>query len=151
MDGDRQKFGLHGSIGFFTTKAARLIERRVEESLRAHGLTRLGWCTLLAVAEENLKYPSEIAEFIGIDRTATSRILRSLEGDGLIARSIGKTDRRMTEVEITDAGQERLMQARPICQENLAHFDAKLSLDELEELKRLLEKLCSNEGDFIAK
>jgi hypothetical protein len=82
MDGMRAKFGLHESLGFQITRTARTIERRVESGLRDYGLTRVGWCILLAVEEEGLKNPSEIAQFVGIDRTATSRALRQLEDDG---------------------------------------------------------------------
>ncbi|WP_127557666.1 MarR family winged helix-turn-helix transcriptional regulator [Nioella ostreopsis] len=146
MDGQRLKYGLHDSIGFHASYAARLVERRVEEGLRRFALTRVGWCILLAVAEEGLKNPSDIAAFVGIDRTATSRALRALETEGLITRAIGKEDRRMTEVSMTDAGYDRMIQAVPICSENMNHFNAKLTVAERSELKRLLAKLCAGEG-----
>lgn len=146
MDGQRLKYGLHDSIGFHATFTARLVERRVEDGLRKFGLTRVGWCILLAVAEEGLKNPSDIAAFVGIDRTATSRALRALETDGLITRAIGREDRRMTEVTMTDAGYDRMIQAVPICSENMDHFNAKLTATEQAELKRLLTKLSAGEG-----
>lgn len=146
MDGQRPKYRLHDSIGFHATFAARLVERRVEEGLRKFGLTRVGWCILLAVAEEGLKNPSDIASFVGIDRTATSRALRALETEGLISRAIGREDRRMTEVSMTDDGYDRMIQAVPICMENMDHFNAKLTVAERSELKRLLSKLCQDEG-----
>jgi len=141
MDGSPPKFGLHDSIGHHVTLAARRIERRVEDGLRAHKLTRTGWCVLVAVQEDGLKNPSEIADFVGIDRTATSRILRQLESDGLIARQMGSEDRRTTEVALTDLGRSRIQQAMPICQENIGHFSGKLTASETDELKRLLLKL----------
>ncbi len=141
MDGTRPKFGLHDSIGHHVTLAARQIERRVEDGLRAHKLTRTGWCVLVAVEEDGLKNPSEIAEFVGIDRTATSRILRQLEEEGLIARQMGQTDRRTTEVVLTDLGRNRMKDAMPICQENIAHYTGKLTAAEIVELKRILLKL----------
>ncbi|MGI3184213.1 MarR family winged helix-turn-helix transcriptional regulator [Nioella aestuarii] len=146
MDGQRLKYGLHDSIGFHATFAARLVERRVEDALRKFGLTRVGFCILLAVAEEGLKNPSDIAAFVGIDRTATSRALRALEAEGLISRAIGQEDRRMTEVSMTDAGYDRMIQAVPVCSENMDHFNAKLTISERAELKRLLTKLSSGEG-----
>jgi len=146
MDGQRLKYGLHHSIGFHATFAARLIERRVEDGLRTFGLTRVGFCILLAVAEEGLKNPSDIAAFVGIDRTATSRALRALETEGLISRAIGQEDRRMTEVSMTDAGYDRMIQAVPVCSENMDHFNAKLTINERSELKRLLTKLSNGEG-----
>lgn len=147
MDGTKPRFGLHDSISFHTSQTARLIERRVEEGLRNFGLTRAGWCILLAVGEDQLKNPSEIASFVGIDRTATSRALRQLEDEGLIARSIGRQDRRTTEVALTDEGRKRLTDAMPICSENIAHFNDKLSASERAELNRLLGKLRSGEED----
>jgi len=151
MDGTQTKYSLRDSIGFHTTLAARLVERRVEDGLRRFGLTRVGWCILLAVAEEGLKNPSDIAAFVGIDRTATSRALRALETEGLIRRSIGRTDRRMTEVSMTDAGLARMMQALPICMENMTHFSAKLSESEQADLKVLLKKLYAGEREAIGK
>lgn len=147
MDGQRPKYRLHDSIGYHATLAARLVERRVEDGLRSFGLTRIGWCILLAVAEEGLKNPSDIAAFVGIDRTATSRALRALENEGLISRAIGQQDRRMTEVTMTQAGYDRMFQAVPLCSENMSHFNNKLTEAERAELKRLLIKLCEGELD----
>lgn len=145
MDGSRNKFGLHDSMSHHITRTARLVERRVEGGLRAFGLTRIGWCILLAVEEEGLKNPSEIAQFAGIDRTATSRALRQLESDGLIGRQMGLTDRRTTEVTLTEEGRQRLADARPLCRENMDHFNAKLTVAEARELRRLLSVLASGE------
>lgn len=145
MDGPQQKFGLHDSIGFYAIRGARLIERRVDAGLKDFGLTRIGWCIMLAVEDEGLKNPSDIADFVGIDRTATSRALRGLEADGFVSRKIGQHDRRTTEVTLTKAGYERMMDAVPICAENMDHFNKKLSPDELAELKRLLNKLSQGE------
>lgn len=151
MDGTHPRYSLHDSIGYHTTLAARLVERRVEDGLRRFGLTRVGWCILLAVAEEGLKNPSDIAAFVGIDRTATSRALRALEGQGLVSRTIGRTDRRMTEVSMTDEGRARMVRALPVCVENMAHFNAKLSADEQADLKGLLKKLYSGEREAIGE
>jgi DNA-binding MarR family transcriptional regulator len=147
MDGMRSKFGLHDSLGFQITRTARMIERRVESGLKTFGLTRVGWCILLAVEEEGLKNPSEIAQFVGIDRTATSRALRQLEDEGLIAREMGREDRRTTTVSLTEEGQMRLIQARPLCVENMDHFNAKLSPAEALQLKRLLAALDAGEAN----
>ncbi|MDG4648607.1 MarR family transcriptional regulator [Roseibacterium sp. SDUM158017] len=145
MDGTNTKFGLQDSIGHHITRTARLVERRAETSLRHYGLTRVGWCILLAVEEEGLKNPSEIAHFIGIDRTATSRALRQLENEGLIAREMGREDRRTTEVSLTPEGRSRMYDAMPHCVENMAHFNAKLTAAEAAELKRLMTLLGADE------
>ncbi len=151
MDGFNPKYRLHDSIGYHTTLAARLVERRVESGLKTFGLTRISWCILLAVAEENLRNPSDIANFVGIDRTATSRALRALEAQGLVSRAIGQQDRRMTDVTMTEQGYAQLMNAVPVCAENMDHFHAKLTEDEQTELKRLLVKLIEGEANAIGE
>lgn len=145
MDGTQPKYGLHNSIGHHISRSARIVERRVEESLRKYGLTRIGWCILLAVEEDGQKNPSDIANYVGIDRTATSRALRQLETEGLISRAIGAEDRRTTEVSLTPAGRERMMQAMPLCTENMTHFSSKLSTDEEALLLTLLSRLTEGE------
>lgn len=145
MDGTREKFGLHDSVGHHITRTARIIERRVEGNLRRFGLTRVEWCVIVAVAEEGKKNPSEIADFVGIDRTATSRALRQLENNGLIDREMGRDDRRTTEVRLTAKGKAQFRAALPICTEVGHHFHSKLTLDELRTLKVLLSKLTLDE------
>jgi len=50
-------------------------------------------------------------------------------------------------VTLTEEGQARLVAARPVCLENMDHFNAKLSAGEALELKRLLSILNSGEND----
>ena len=142
MDGTHSQFGLLDSIGHHISKSARIVERRVEDGLRQHGLTRIGWRILLAVHEDGLTKPSEIAKAVGIDRTATSRALRQLETDGFIAREMGREDRRTTEVSVTPAGAAVLGLATPLCRAAMTHLETNLSRAELAELKRLLQRLC---------
>jgi len=145
MDGFEHKFGLHDSVGHHISRAARLVERRVEEGVRRYGLTRIGWCVLLTVHEEGRKNPSDIANFVGIDRTATSRTLRQLEAQGLIAREIGREDRRTTEVTLTAKGRDCVSSTLPLCREAMMHFNAKMTDAEMTELKRLLGLLTEGE------
>ena len=80
-------YALHDSIGYRMTLLSRINERRFDGLLAATGLTRVTWCVLLAVVQQYLQNPSEIADWVGIDRTATSRALRRLEADKMIARA----------------------------------------------------------------
>jgi DNA-binding MarR family transcriptional regulator len=139
-------YRLHASLGYHLTRAARIQERRLEDGLRTLGLTRTTWCILLAVGNEGLAQPSEIAEFVGIDRTATSRALRAMEARGLIARAAGNGDGRTTEVRLTDQGRARLARGTPMAEANNAVMLARLAPAEAEELKRLLARLTAGEA-----
>lgn len=143
--GNDQKYRLHHSLGYQLSMAARIQERRLDEGLKILGLTRISWCVLLAVGNAALEHPSEIAQFVGIDRTATSRILRQMEAAGMIARSTGKSDRRMTSVRLTRAGVEALERGTPYAQDNNDIMAQRLNPNELAQLRALLEKVRAGE------
>ena len=138
-------YRLHASLGYHLTRAARVQERRLEDGLRRLGLTRTTWCILLAVGNEGLTQPSEIAQFVGIDRTATSRALRGMEAAGLVSRAAGDGDGRTTEVRLTDLGRARLAQGTPMAEANNAVMHARLTPAESAELTRLLARLTEGE------
>ncbi|EAQ01928.1 transcriptional regulatory protein [Pseudooceanicola batsensis HTCC2597] len=134
-------YRLHESLGYHLSLASRLQERRLEDRLRTVGLNRTTWCILLAVANENLAQPSDIARFVGIDRTATSRALRGMESDGLVARKSGQDDRRTRMITLTDKGRRAVTQATPYARENGRLLAELLTDEENAELKRLLRVL----------
>ncbi|MBV1902209.1 MAG: MarR family transcriptional regulator [Marinosulfonomonas sp.] len=135
------KYRLHQSIGYQMSVTSRLQERRLDENLKAIGLTRIYWCILLAVDNEQLVHPSDIAEFVGIDRTATSRALRGMENAGMIARQAGGNDRRMRAVEMTEHGIGLLKQATPFANSSNAVIQKALTAGELIGLRQVLAKL----------
>lgn len=134
-------YRLHASLGYHLSVAARQQERRLDEQLKTLGLTRTTWCVLLAVGNEELTQPSEIAAFVGIDRTATSRALRQMEADGLLARSSGTEDRRTRRVALTDKGCDAIKAATPFARQNARIMADQLDPGEQEALIRLLTKL----------
>jgi DNA-binding MarR family transcriptional regulator len=131
-------YRLHESLGYHLSLAARLQERRLEERLRLVGLNRTTWCILLAIGNENLTQPSDIATFVGIDRTATSRALRGMENDGLVARASGREDRRTRRITLTDKGRRVVTKATPYARENGRLMADLLSQEDHKELLRLL-------------
>jgi len=143
-------YDLHDSLGYQITLFSRISERRFEAALAPLGLSRVTWCVLLGVGQQGLKSPSEIADFVGIDRTATSRALRRLERDGQITRSNGQKDRRMTEVAITPQGAERLKVATARARENADYFKQKLSWYEQETLSLIIRKLMQGEARDVS-
>ncbi|MFD1911513.1 MarR family winged helix-turn-helix transcriptional regulator [Halodurantibacterium flavum] len=144
-------YRLHESVLYQMTLTSRLQERRLDDALRTLGLTRITWCTLLAVQNEGLRQPSEIAEFIGVDRTALSRALRQMEEAGWLERRSGAPDRRTTTVELTAAGCDLLAAATPLVEENGRHFLGKLGPGEAAELGRLMARLREGEARDLPK
>ncbi|NNE89386.1 MAG: MarR family transcriptional regulator [Silicimonas sp.] len=139
------RYRLHASLGYNLSLAARLQERRLDDALKTLGLTRITWCVLLGVGNEGLEQPSEIANFVGIDRTAASRALRGMEEDGLIVRTGGDGDKRTRRVQLTAFGQSCIDKGTPFAVANNEAMRAKLTAREHQVLSELLGKL--NEGE----
>ena len=142
---DRPTYNLHASLGYQLTLVARLQARRFEDSLRPLGLTRITWCVLLAIGNEGLSQPSDIAAFVGIDRSATSRALRHMQTAQMISRSEGTGDGRTRSVSLTDHGKGLLVRAIPLAQENSAKIEARLNPEERALMIKLLKKLHAGE------
>ena len=147
---DMIDYDLTNSLGYQASLTARLMERKFEASLKQLGLNRTNWSVLLSVGNPDINAPSQIANYIGIDRTATSRALRHLESDGLIKRQSGDTDKRTRRVELTAKGRALLQDSMPPAQANAEHFRQKLTDQERVELIRILSKLRENESGGLA-
>ncbi|WP_375690214.1 MarR family winged helix-turn-helix transcriptional regulator [Pseudooceanicola sp. LIPI14-2-Ac024] len=145
------RYRLHEFLGYRLSIASRQQERRLDDGLRELGLTRITWCVLLAVGNEELSQPSEIAQFVGIDRTATSRALRQMEEDGLLARASGRDDRRTRRVTLTDHGRKVLAKGSPIAQDNNDTMARQLTATEQDTLKALLDKLIEGEQKALKR
>jgi len=148
---NEDNYRLHQSLGYQLSLTSRLQERRFEEQLKTLGLTRITWCILLAVEVEALVNPSDIAAFVGIDRTATSRALRQMEAARIVKRGAGKGDGRTTTVALTDTGRDLHRRATPMARENAGHWQEKLSKSETEELCRLMAKLRLGEDTALKR
>ena len=138
-------YSLHASLGFRLSRAARIQERRLDEGLKALGLTRTTWCVLLGLGNEGLTRPSELAAFVGIDRTATSRALRTMEADGFIARRTGVGDARTRDVRLPDKGYDAIEQGTPLAEANNAAMSARLGAADEAQLKALLDQLIEGQ------
>jgi DNA-binding MarR family transcriptional regulator len=143
-------YRLHASLGYHLSLAARIQERRLDEGLKTLGLTRITWCVLLAIGNESLRQPSDIARFVGIDRTAASRTLRQMESTGLIARGLGKGDGRTRTVALTEKGQRLLDQGTPMAIANNATMERNLDAPARRRLIELLQSTYAGEDISLA-
>ena len=64
-----------------------------------------GLCTLLNTPKLT---SSEIAEALGLSASNTSKVIRSVEDKKLIARLVGKTDKRQMHFALTPEGKSRI-------------------------------------------
>lgn len=88
--------------------------------------------------------PSEISDHQGTSRNTISALIRDLEEDGLLERSLDRQDRRRFNIRLTEEGRRLVHEhVRNHFRTVAACFDV-LERDEQETLSRLLAKLSSS-------
>jgi len=102
------------------------------------------------VGEEDVRTPSELADYVGVTRPAMSPLLRAMEDKGLLRRINGEArDGRAVQIELTDLGAEVTRTARVAADKLNAHFTAKLPPDQLAAVLDGLENLAAGEDSDL--
>lgn len=86
----------------------------------------------------------DLTERLGIQPGSASEILSKLESAGLILRTQNETDRRTTDIRLTDAGREFAAEALAQRQKRHEEMFSCLSEEERKELLSLLERVCAD-------
>ena len=118
---------------------AELLGRRLDQALRAFGLTRGSHNVLQVVggATEPLT-PTEVTARLTVTSATVTGLLDTLETRGLVRRRPHPSDRRSTFVEITDDGRRLLDELVPELIEHEKRWAAGLTPTRREQLLRLL-------------
>lgn len=140
-----ESYTLHNRIGFKVTRLARIMETRLEKQLAVHDITRLQWCVLRGVGLENVTSPSKLADYICVARPVVSRLLKSMEEQGLIKRVDIDDDKRFTEIALTDLGRQKLRVCHALVQELNQHFSGKLDGETYDRLMAAIDQLTEGE------
>ncbi len=93
-------------------RVARTITRHFEAELRRHGLKATQFSILASLALGGPKPMSELAEFLGLERTTLTRGAALLRRNGWID-SERTLDRRERPIKITATGRKKLNAAYP--------------------------------------
>lgn len=99
---------------------------------------------LIILRESGTLTQKELTERLGIQPGSASEILSKLENTGLIARIQSKTDRRTTDILLTDAGAELAAQAAEQRQRRHEEMFSCLTSEEKTTLLSLLEKISTD-------
>lgn len=140
----------------FDTAFGRL--RRLWESpvLRRRFMERMGTQidpgvvrTLRAVREAGEELGvSEVAAWLGIDRSTASRLIESAVSAGYLDRVTSEIDRRRCVLTISELGQEVLDRALRIREELLSELTADWSDEDVEKLSDLVHRLAHRVADL---
>jgi MarR family transcriptional regulator for hemolysin len=129
------------------TRTAKAISRAFDGALATAGGSLPTWLVLLAVKSRSLGNQRELADAIGIRDATLTHHLNAMEAEGLLLRRRDAGNRRIQQVELTEAGEAAFHRLRAAA----VSFDQRLRRGignaEVQVLTELLSRLRANVED----
>src|SRR4051812_40042610 len=138
---DAQAAEFAGQLFFRLWRASHV---RAATALGSVGLTPASFGLLNLVGAREGAIQQELGAAMGIDRTTMVSLIDQLESAGLAKRTPSPTDRRARVIEMTPKGRRLLQRCRRMIGETEEEVLAGLSVDERDELLRLLRRALAS-------
>lgn len=135
------KYEVKDSTGFWLTLAARKVEAEFDSKLKEIGISRFHYCILNAIENSKMTCPSEIADYLSVERSAVSRALDKLEKVGHIKRTRSKEDKRFISLALSAKGQKVLPKLIASSVHANKQMKKILSETEIKQLRKILVKI----------
>lgn len=143
-DGD--DFHLHNSFTFWIARLASVMREQFNQALADHDVTWPQWM-ILNVLHHNLAVtPAQIADNIGVDRSAVTRLVDRLEKKNMVQRSFDGLDRRSIQILMTPNGKQLVAAINSAAKNHQDVFLSQLPSTECRGLKGNIQKLLRAGG-----
>jgi DNA-binding MarR family transcriptional regulator len=122
------------------------MEAEFNKRLSGYEVTRVSWAVLGAITYDGKTTPSELADFLKIDRAAITRLLDKLDDQGLVSRTRRDSDRRSVTLQVTPKGKALSADLLQLSNSVNELFVTGLSPKEAEQYIATVKKMLAN-GD----
>jgi len=130
--------GVEESLPIVMLRAREALMAHFRPNLAAHGLTEQQWRVIRVLATVDAITASELAERAALLTPSLSRIIKTLDGRGLIASERPSADGRRVMLRLTDAGREMFESVSGPSEAAYRMIEERCGEEELKELLRLL-------------
>ena len=142
---------LYARPGFLLRRAHQISAAVFEDECREVGLTPAQFGVLTVLSAQPGVGQSRLARALGFDKVTALRVLRGLEGRGLVARTPAPDNKRNICASLTPAGARLLAQAQKPAENAYRRLLAPLDPEQQRQLLQLLQLLTGElEGDARA-
>ncbi len=134
---------LAGSLGFLLRLSQLVSFRDFYDDLGGFGIRPGEISALFVIADNPGIRQGVVARHLMIKRAHMAKMVRAMESDGLVSRSVPADDRRAVELKLTDSGRARVATLSEPFRRHEARPVPGLTRRDEAELKRLLRKYLS--------
>jgi MarR family transcriptional regulator for hemolysin len=129
-------------IGLHLARTARTVSQAFDRAMAEAGGSVPMWQVLLLIRSKQWGQQSQMAEAMGISSATLTHHLNALAKQGLVTRKRDDANRRIQQVEITDAGIVMFDRLRKVAQAHDKRLRAALDAGQLEQITELLDALA---------
>ena len=126
-------------------QAARHVTQFYDRHLASAGLRTTQFSILARLKRHGAMTINALAEEMVMDRTTLGRNILPLQREGLLSVTPGRKDRRSKELRVTEAGVERLREAREGWREAQAQFAAAFGEERAAGLRAFLREVSATD------
>ena len=143
---DLQNFDPENSLATLLNKTTRALSTRLQSLFTNAGIdvTSEQWMILLLLWQQDGRPAHQIADIIGKDKAAVTRLIDGLEKRKLVVRVSDNEDRRQKKVCLTSDGRAMEEKLIPLGLFNMKTGMQGLGEEEIETCREVLRKLYSN-------
>ena len=131
-------------IGLHLARTARSVSRAFDDALAHAGGSVPVWLVLISLKSQQVRNQRELAEAVGIREATLTHHLNAMDEQGLITRRRDPANRRVHQVELTEAGEAAFQRMRGAATAFDQRLRSGLSGDEESQLEALLGRLAAN-------
>ena len=137
-------FDIESCVCFINSKTSKKMANMFNERLIPFGITRVQWIAMYYLLKYGDLSQKDLGERMDIKESTVARLLDRMEDEGLIKRTKGREDRRVTYIKLTNKGRERIEELLPEGQKMSEFFSMGISEEEIQVFKRVLQKFMEN-------
>ena len=126
----------------YTQRTARALARHFDEAFRPLELTNGQFSLLMSLNRPQAPTVRETADFLAMDRTTLTALLKPLARRELVVVAPDEKDRRKRRLRLTPAGHALLLDAYPIWQQ--AHAELETLVSDAQALRHGLKTLVAH-------
>lgn len=143
---DKAGFQVHNSLVYWVNRLAGAMRESFNLALKEVDVSWPQWLALNTLYHGQVETPAQIADFVGVDRSAVTRLLDRLADKGLVVREHDHGDRRSVKVRLTQSGRLKMRRIDELAKAHQASFLSHLPPTEVRAFKGNLQKLLRAGG-----
>jgi len=131
-------------VGYIADNSSKIICDAFSERVMKLGVTRVQWIALYYLGREESISQKELAERMNVKESSIARLLDRMERDGLVERIKNESDKRITNLRLTDRGKEYRIKLLPEGEKFEQLLYKGISDEEMQVFTTVLSKMINN-------